>query len=1015
MLTIEQHCIVALPGPEGNMDPRTTAELENTWDDGKASAFVADSSNAALSTTDGGADASVLGNPKADGLVVDEVRSKGKQGGRFSMTRKRLMGSIVVLFMMLASHAAWAQTTGSIRGRIVDPGGLPLPGATIVVTGEFLGAAQRTAVTSASGGFSFPALPIGTFRVTASLDGYQTQAAEEVRVAIGAVATVDFTMPEAFTDEITIVAEAPIIDVASPTFNTRFESEQIIDLPTRGNFYDMIALTPGITQPSEGSGSISAFGADMKNTQWNIDGVNRTLPDGGYLAWSMNDEMVAEIQVLGTGATAEYGNMMGTALNVVTKSGTNQFHGSAAFDYWKPNWVDENAESTEPDTPEEARTYRLDKNNNLAMTLGGPIVRDKVWFFVGAEWGEYLAFGPDTLELPESKKDSWTNYDAKLTAQLGHNHRLTLTVNDHEDLFPSRGSVWSAPSTWQETYGHDNMFALDYSGILGQNTVLEVRGGVWRGEEDQRGQVPTDEPHVADWLVYPEVRTGGPQYTWDWDHSQDTGEIKLTQHADNFIKGDHEFRFGIQYFQGGGDVVNDDLKYYYWYDYYAQWYGPGYEYYYRYVATPFHYGAESETWSAFVADGWRISSDVTLELGVRYDTHKGWVPDYPRLDGDGNPTGEIIPGEDYVDWSNVDPRLGIAWNIGGDGKSVLRASAGLFHAGVVSGDWSYPPPGVPAAWYEKELHSGEWVWWTDVTVAGDADSIFLVPGTENAETWEYTLGFEHQLSATSAIGISAAYKKTTNMLGWYFADDGEFNWETIIDQVTGEEIQLMDYYVAPTRLKGNSTGPGSNGGDRPYGQEYKGVFLTYTKRFSNNWDLMASYSWSESTGLNPRFNTGWTQGYTFWGELQEADPNVYFNAAPDKLLAGDRKHILRLAGNVMLPYQFKLNSVVNIQSGKTYNRSQWYVLPESGGDTIITNPGDDKQRYPTQYLWDFGAGKHFNLGKGVDFSIYLMILNILNDDAITGWQTTTYTEGEDLVPGSWVLPRRAELRLRIAF
>jgi hypothetical protein len=858
----------------------------------------------------------------------------------------------------------------------------------------------------------FAVVPIGTYVVAADLAGFQKQAAENVRVAIGKVSTVDFNMPEAFTDEITIVADTPIIDVSSPTFDIRFEAEQIIDLPTRGNFYDMIAVTPGITQPSEGSGSISAFGADMNKTQWNIDGVNRTLPDGGYLAWSMNDEMVAEIQVLGTGATAEYGNMMGTVFNVITKSGTNQFHGAASFDYQNPDWVDENAESQQEETPEEARTYRLDTNNNLSMTLGGPIVRDKLWFFVGAEWGRFKAFWPNQVELPESKEDSWSNYDAKITAQLGQNHRLTLTVNDHEELYPWVGNVWNEPTTWTEWWAHNNMFALDYTAILGQNTVLEVRGGIWRGDEADRAQDPTGEPLVGDWLVYPPVFTGGTFWTWEWEHHQDTGEIKITQHADDFIAGDHEFRFGVQYNSGGGAIQPFDMEYYYWYAYY----GPGYEYYYRGTYYPFYYGGESETWSAFVADGWRISSELTLELGVRYDTHKGWVPDYPRLDSDNNPTGEIIPGQDYVDWDNIDPRLGFAWNIGGEGKNVLRGSAGLFHANVVSGDWSYPPPGVPPMWWDwQDPDTGEWHFHYGVQAPTDT---FLVPGTENAETWEYTLGFEHQLTATSAIGISTTYKKTENMIGWYFADDGEFEWATIIDQVTGDEIQMMDYSVRPTLLKGNSTGPGANGGDRPYEQEYKGVFLTYTKRFSNNWDLMASYSYSESTGMNPRFyggGGGQSQGYTFWSNTTEADPNIYVNAASDKLLAGDRTHILRLVGNVMLPYQFKINSVVNIQNGRTYDRRQWYRLPEHGSGQIITNPGDDDQRYPTQYLWDFGVGKHFNLGKGTDFSIYLQILNIFNDDAITDWQTQTYAEGEDFVPGSWVLPRRAQLRLRIAF
>jgi len=932
------------------------------------------------------------------------------------MNKRRTTIWLLSGLILLSAFSVSAQTTGSIRGRTVDADGQALPGVTVVVTGEVFGAAQRSTVTSSSGGFMIPALPIGSFKVTATLAGFQTQVAENVRVAIGKVASVDFNMPDTFTDEITVIAETPIIDVASPTFNTRLEAEQIIDLPTRGNFYDLIAVTPGMSQTNEGSSSIAAFGADVKMSQWNIDGVNRTLPEGGNLAWSMNDELVQEIQVLGTGASAEYGSMLGTAFNVVTKSGTNQFHGSAAFDYQNPSWVDTNAESQQDDTPEDARTYRLDTNDNLSLTLGGPILRDKLWFFLGAEWGRFKAFWPDVIELPESKESDWANYDAKLTAQLAQNHRLTLTLNDHAGLSPSLGSVWAAPSTWSETWWNDNMMALDYSAILGQNTVLEARGGLWRGDEEWRPQNPSDEPYLVDWLVYPPYESGGTWWNWVWERHSDTAEVKLTQHADNFIAGDHEFRFGVQYNRGGGSTKAYNPLYYYWYAYY----GEGYEYEYLYTGLPYYYGGESESWGAFVTDSWAVSSDVTLELGVRYDTHKGWVEDFPRLDMDSNPTGETIPGADYIDWSNVDPRVGFAWNIGGTSKNVLRGSAGLFHAGLISGDWYNPPPDSPVwARYWREFDCPECEW-NLLRYVPPPPRAFLVPGTQNAETWEYTLGFDHQLTPTSAIGISATYKQTSNLLGWYIDDDGEFEWATIIDEVTGEEILLMDYYqdAQPTRLKGNSTGPGANGGDRPYEQDYLGVFLTYTKRFSNNWDLMASYSYSESHGMNPRFfsgGDGGSQGSTFYSSRTEADPNVFVNAASDQLLAGDRRHILRLMGNVMLPYQFKLNSVINIQSGRMYNRSQWYRIPNHGSGQVITNPGDDSQRFDTQYLWDFGAGKHFRLGKGTEFSIYLMVLNILNDDAVTGWITNTYTDGEELEPGNWVLPRRAEVRLRIAF
>ena len=100
----------------------------------------------------------------------------------------------------------------------------------------------------------------------------------------------------------------------------------------------------------------------MQSNKWNIDGLDMTSPETGELWWSMNQELIEEIQVLGTGSGAEYGGMLGTTFNVVTKSGSNQFHGSAVVDYWNPNWVDENARRE--DAPEGAQTYRLDKDNN---------------------------------------------------------------------------------------------------------------------------------------------------------------------------------------------------------------------------------------------------------------------------------------------------------------------------------------------------------------------------------------------------------------------------------------------------------------------------------------------------------------------------------------------------------------------------------------------------------------------------------------------------------------------------
>jgi hypothetical protein len=505
---------------------------------------------------------------------------------------------------------------------------------------------------------------------------------------------------------------------------------------------------------------------------------------------------------------------------------------------------------------------------------------------------------------------------------------------------------------------------------------------------------------------------------YEWEIHSDAAEILLTQHADDFIKGDHEFKFGVQYTKGGGSTRQFDREFYYlWEWYYYDYENYEYVYYglpYFNDERPIRYGGDSETIGVFAQTSWTISPRLTLDIGVRHDQNEGWIPDFHRLDSDSNSTDEVIPGRDVLDWNNTDPRFGFAWQPTASGKSVLRGSIGRFSARIASGDWYLPAPG--------QLATGIWSLsydpWVLVDSIPPAPEVSLVPGTKNASTWEYTLGFDQQIGATSAIGVQLVYKKTTNGLGWYVADDGEFDWYTYTHPTTGEEYQLMDYYVEPTRYKGNSTGPGSNGGDRNYEQDYLGFFLTYKKRFSNNWDLFASYSYSEGHGLNSRYansGTGTSQGAVFYDEQWQNEPNSFMGWDKDSLLGGDRRHILRLVGNVMLPYQFKINSVINIQSGRTYTRHQWETAPRGGWVRILTDPPSDDQRMPTQYLWDFGVGKHFNLGKGTDFSIYLQILNILNDDSPESWKSYSWPIDTEPVPDNFVLPRRVNLRLRFAF
>jgi hypothetical protein len=151
-----------------------------------------------------------------------------------------------------------------------------------------------------------------------------------------------------------------------------------------------------------------------------------------------------------------------------------------------------------------------------------------------------------------------------------------------------------------------------------------------------------------------------------------------------------------------------------------------------------------------------------------------------------------------------------------------------------------------------------------------------------------------------------------------------------------------------------------------------------------------------------------------YGFRNESDPNSHINAY--KSLNADRRHMFRVVANYMAPWQFKFSTVVNFQIGRSYDRYKWVQLPSGHDQTqIIAEPASYDQRYPDQLIWDLSIGKHFGLGKGTNLSVDLQILNIFNDDAVEGWRTREFSPDENPVPSLWVLPRRAELRLRFQF
>ncbi len=928
---------------------------------------------------------------------------------------------ILVGMLVLACVNGFAQTTGSIQGEVTDFEGQVLPGVTMKLTGDPIPGAERVTVTGARGEFKYNSMPVGRYVLSASLEGFITQEVGDVRVTIDGVASVTFRLqPEAFAGEIAVTGEAPLVDLVSTSVTTNYDAQFVEALPTRNNFYDILSVAPAMSQPNEGAGYFSGYGGNATSEQWNIDGLNLASPEGGWLGWSINPDLVAETSIKGFGAGAEYGSTLGNVYNLVTKSGTNGFHGSIAAYLLDNSLVDPNIKLD----PDELYDYRLwdpageytvDSYYDLRATLGGPIIRDRLWFFAGAQFQENNIVGPTNVDGLSGTGTTTQRYDVKLTAQLSDNHRLDFRGHTaNEDIVP-------APTMYQElsnviVYDVDiDMLTADWAWVMSDSTFLDVRAGTWTRNQAMDSRTGSDEEWLMDDTYEgPALNFGGIFWFSSRKEEYTQADVSLSHFTDEFIAGSHEFKFGVQYNKGLGERGAKYSSFwwkqppspdFWWYDYWA----------FRFqIEPPIVYGAETETKSVFVSDSWKVTDRLTLDFGVRFDDQKGWIPDFPLLDENGDPTGEMIPGADMIHWQNWAPRVGFAWQPTDNGKSVLRGFAGQFFDGPGSAAWYYPPPGRGNA---EVLFVYPWQFVVSSQPAAPADEL-LDPNVKNPNTWQYGLSFDQQIGNNYAIGVQFVVKDTNDIIGWQIEDDGEcqpFLWDDPWTEGVVEQIQLCETTVEPTRHKGNGPGPGSLAPDAKYHIDYKGAVVTFRRRYSDGWDLMASYTYSRTEGINarPHDNGALGQGLMPFTTDSGSDPNDWYNS--NHLLQGDRTHMFRVQSNVDVGWGVRLSGVLNLQSGRPYLRLAQVVGPTTGQALTITADASEDLRLPSQAILDLGVQKTFSLGRNVDLDIGLQLLNALNEDAVEYYSTWTLFQGQNFEPSSWVSPRRLQIKLKLAF
>jgi hypothetical protein len=253
------------------------------------------------------------------------------------MRRVAVTGLGLVVALALGAPLYAQRTTGGIAGTVVDDTGAVLPGVNVSVSGEKVVGSQ-TAVTNAEGFFRFIGLPPGSYDVTFSLSGFATQKRSGIRVSVGGTVETHVTLNLGdLAEELTVTAEAPVVDTSSNEVGSNYEREWVENAPMpRNSFFDLVAAAPGSLQGGDQSARTMVYGASYDENSFQLDGTDVNDNFFNEALAEPNMDSIEEIEVLSLGAPAEYGNMTGAVYNIVTRQGTNQFHGDVSFYYQRP-------------------------------------------------------------------------------------------------------------------------------------------------------------------------------------------------------------------------------------------------------------------------------------------------------------------------------------------------------------------------------------------------------------------------------------------------------------------------------------------------------------------------------------------------------------------------------------------------------------------------------------------------------------------------------------------------------
>jgi carboxypeptidase family protein/TonB-dependent receptor-like protein len=589
-----------------------------------------------------------------------------------------LLAALCCSLLAVPLGAQQAPSSASVSGAVHNPSGEPLAGVKATITNLERHQVQ-TAVTDAQGRFRFPVLAVGDYQLEVTVPGFAPWQ-RRLRLNVGTALEVPVTLG-AFEETITVTADAPIVETARTQVAAMISPEEVQSLPLNGrNYLDLALLAPGVSRTNTGANqrfaetsAVPGTGISV-STQRNlansfvVDGLSGN-DDAAELAGTFfSQEVIREFAVVRAGGVAEFGRASAGIINIVTQSGTNAFGGNVYGFFRNQRWDTANALS-QTKLPLDQQQY--------GATLGGPLIRDRTFFLANVEQlaqknGGFVTIAPVNVAAINARLDQVGYRGPRITtgafdttldtinlfARVDHafspSDQLTLRFNSYDVTSDNARSVGglNAVSRGTSLTNHDRTLAASNLWTVSERTISETRAQVTRS----RLEAPPND------FVGPAVTLSGIASFGTATSSPTARDIDLLELAQNvtWLRDSHSLKAGVDLLRNRVVIeFPGALQGVYSFTNLANFLAG------RYASYQQAFGEEAtrqtnDNLGAFLQDEWQASPRLTVNAGLRYDVQR-------------------LPSLVETDRDNLSPRLGLAWDLAGDGRRVLRAAAGLYY------------------------------------------------------------------------------------------------------------------------------------------------------------------------------------------------------------------------------------------------------------------------------------------------------------------------------------------------